>query len=359
MFERFTKRSSRPFIGKAESGARVVDTHFTPHVRIVSYDKDAASTRTLGPGEDAWPDLAPGKVHWIRVIGIHNPDLVKDIGKRFELHPLIVEDILDTGQRPRFEDYGNTSYLALKLLTYSEADRLSLAEQVSLIIGETFILTFEQSENNVFEAVEQKSVNGTGRLRSHGLGHLLYALLDAALDDYFTTIGAIAEDIEEVEEKLLAAQGEDTLFIIYRLKREALFLHKTLWPLREALSRMLKEDFSFSGKETGYYLGNAQQDALQVIEAVDTLREMLSEMLGVYMTRVDLRMNAIGQYLSVIATIFIPLTFVTGFYGMNFVDMPLTQRPWGFWAITALMAVVCGVMVFFFNRRKWFKINSD
>jgi magnesium transporter len=359
MFERFTKRSTRPLTGKTESGARVVEAHFPPHVRIVSYDKDGTAMRDLGPREAVWPEIFPGKVNWIRVIGIHDSELIKAVGKRFSLHPLIVEDILDPGQRPRFEDYGNISFLALKLLSYSEEDRLVLAEQVCLIIGETFILTFEQSENNVFDSVEQKSIQGTGRLRNHGLGHLLYALLDATLDDYFTTIGAIAEDIEEVEENLLAAKGEDTLFIIYRLKREALFLHKTLWPLREALSRMLKEDFSFSGKEAGYYLGNAQQDALQVIEAVDTLREMLSEMLGVYMTRVDLRMNAIGQYLSVIATIFIPLTFVTGVYGMNFIDMPLTRKPWGFWAISIFMAAVCGVMVFFFNRRKWFRINSD
>jgi magnesium transporter len=331
---------------------------FAPYVTVYSLDADALATRrydALGEGE---PAIVPGKSNWVRVVGVHDPDLVKAVACRFGLHPLLVEDILDAGRRPVLEDYDTLTFILLRLLGYDADRQKILAEQVCLVSGDGYVVTFQEREHNLWDAVAARLAKGGGKLARRGQDHLNHALIAAILDEYILTLGALAEDIEELEQALLANNGGDRLMDIYRLKREVLFLHRSLWPLREVLGRFVKDAAEDATPATALLWSDIQQDVYQVLDAVETLREMLSEMVGLSMTKAELRMNAVGQYLTLVATIFLPLNFLVGFYGMNFDNLPFKESDWGVYALMGLMGMTVTLMTLFFYRKKWLRALS-
>ncbi|WP_051261197.1 magnesium/cobalt transporter CorA [Desulfovibrio inopinatus] len=338
-----------------------VETDFIPSVCAYAYKTHEVS-RIECDGDQNLPSLPQaGTINWIKVNGVHDQALITKIANHFHLHPLIQEDIVTLGERPKTESFGDHVFIILRVLSYDEKAELIRAEQVSIILNHDFILTFQESSHNIWDTMVERHLAGTGRLKTFGMNQLIYALLDTIIDEYFVTIGRLTEDIEKIEEHLLGKQDEQTLFAIYKLKREVLFLHKSLWPLREVVGRLLKENLENRNEESYFFMGNIQQDVLQIIEAVDTLREMLGEMLGVYMTRTDLHMGQIGQVLTVVATIFIPLTFITGFYGMNFDNLPLIKWKYGYLLVVALMGSITIGLFLFFQGKRWLapKIEND
>ncbi len=358
-FRHNVEKTTSPPPSKGQPSHSNVSTDFTPSVYVYTYKEHSISQTVCSIDNKVALDLEPGSIKWIKVNGVHDRNLITEIASHFYLHPLILEDILSLGERPKTELYEDQIFIVLRLLGYDEKNKRISVEQVSLILGHNFILTFQESDRNIWDTMAERHLAGTGRLKSFGMNQLIYALLDTIIDEYFVTIGRLTEDIEEVEERLFTKQDEQTLFAIYKLKREVLFLHKSLWPLREVVGRLLKDSLETHGDESRFYMGNIQQDVLQVIEAVDILREMLGEMLGVHMTRTDLRMGKVGQVLTLVATIFIPLTFITGFYGMNFENMPMIKWKYGYPVVVAVMIFISLVLFLFFRSKRWLAPKID
>jgi magnesium transporter len=356
MLDRFKKRlrQGKGFTPEAKSPFPEQPA-FAPYVMVYALGGDGVTIRRydgLDEGEGE-PVLPEGCVSWVRVVGVHDPDLVRAVARRFCLHALLVEDILDTGRRPVIEDYDEHIFILLRLLAYDKAEQRVLAEQVSLAAGEGFVLTFQEREKNLWDDVALRLEKGGGKLARRGQPHLTHALVSAILDEYILTLGQLAEEIEGFEQELLAGSGDNVLARIYRLKREVLFLHRSLWPLREVLGRFVKDEAIASDPATAVLWNDIQQDVYQVLDAVETLREMLSEMVGLSMTKAELRMNAVGQYLTLVATIFLPLNFLVGFYGMNFDNLPFKAEEWGVYALMGLMGLTVAGMTAYFYRKHW------
>jgi magnesium transporter len=353
MLERFKRRAR----GNAESvpgeSAFPEAQRFTPYMLVYSYDATAVTVRrydALGEGD---PVLAPGKVNWVRVVGVHDEAFVRAVGNRFSLHPLLVEDVLSTGHRPVLEEYDSGIFVLLRQLGYDESAKRVLAEQVCMVAADGYVLTFQERDANIWDGLASKLEKGGCKLARRGREHLTHALIAAILDEYILTLGRLAEDIEELEQTILSGGGADTLTETYRLKREVLFLHRSLWPLREVLGRYLADESGTADPGVAFLWNDIRQDIYQVLDAVETLREMLSEMVGLSMTKAELRMNAVGQYLTLVATIFLPLNFLVGFFGMNFDNLPLKSETWGIYVLTGFMGLTtCGMAVYFY-RKHW------
>ncbi|MEA4858544.1 MAG: magnesium/cobalt transporter CorA [Solidesulfovibrio sp.] len=353
MLERFKRRARGTTEAPTGDSAFPEPQSFTPYVLVYSYDATAVTVRrydALGEGE---PELAPGKVHWVRVVGVHDEAFVRAVGKRFCLHPLLMDDVLARGHRPVLEEYDSGIFVLLRLLGYDEAHKRVLAEQVCLVASDGYALTFQERETNLWDALASKLEKGGGRLTKRGREHLTHALIAAVLDEYILTLGRLAEDIEELEQTILSGANGDTLTETYRLKREVLFLHRSLWPLREVLGRYLADESNTADPGVALLWNDIRQDVYQVLDAVETLREMLSEMVGLSMTKAELRMNAVGQYLTLVATIFLPLNFLVGFFGMNFDNLPLKSEEWGIYALMGGMALTIVGMTLYFYRKHW------
>lgn len=357
MLERFRQRArGGEELDPAESAFPTGEA-FASYVIVYSLDATEVTLRRYDRLADAEPEVVAGRITWVRVVGVHDEGLVRAVGKRFGLHPLLLDDVLATGHRPVVEDYDTCLFILLRLLGYDEDRKRVLAEQVSLASGDGFVLTFQERESNLWDDVATRLEKGAGRQVKRSQEHLTHALISAILDEYILTLGRLAEDIEEIEQALLAGADGDILTEIYRLKREVLFLHRSLWPLREVLGRFIKDESATADSVTALLWSDIQQDVYQVLDAVETLREMLSEMVGLSMTKAELRMNAVGQYLTLIATIFLPLNFLVGFYGMNFDNLPFKSTRWGVYALTGFMGATIIGMALFFYRKHW--LRSD
>ena len=360
MLERFKRRSLRDkglTLDTADFPSRPT---FAPYVVVYVCDAESVTVRrydSLGEGE---PALTPGKTSWVRVVGMHDEAFVRLVAKRFGLHPLLVDDVLDLGHRPELGDYDGMVFVLLRLLGYDEDARRVLAGQVGIVAGEGFVLSFQEHEANLWDELAAHLEKGERRMVRRGREHLAHALIAAVLDEYILTLGRMAEDIEELEQQVLAGTGGgDTLTQTYGLKREVLFLHRSLWPLREVFGRYMADKAGDLDSGTLLLWNDIRQDAYQVLDAVETLREMLSEMVGLSMTKAELRMNAVGQYLTLVATIFLPLNFLVGFYGMNFDNLPFRSTGWGVYALTGLMAATVVGMAVYFYRKQWLRNGKE
>jgi len=294
-------------------------------------------------------------VTWINVDATHRVEIVQKLGDCFGIHPLIQEDILNTEQRPKLEDFGDYLYVVLKMLSVNGNGDGMLAEQVSLILGANFVISFQEEgkEGDLFEVVRERLRSGKGKLRKMGADYLLYALLDAIVDGYFVILERLGERIEVLEEELLANPTQLTLQNIHTLKREMIFLRKSVWPLREVISGLQRGESQLISETTGPYLRDVYDHTIQVIDAVESFRDMLAGMLDIYLSSISNRLNEVMKVLTIIATIFIPLTFIVGVYGMNFKSMPELEWRWGYPAVWLVMFVMAGLMLVFFRRKRW------
>lgn len=294
-----------------------------------------------------------GVVTWVDVEGIGRLELVKRVGECYGIHPLALEDIANTDQRPKAEEYDNYLFVVLKMLVPVEAGVVS--EQVSLVLGRGWLVTFQEGlDGDPFGPVRERLKNAAGRVRNQGADFLAYSLMDVIIDNYFLVLEQVADSIEVLEEELMRSPSQRTLAEIYRLKRELLFIHKAVWPLREVVSSMIRRESPLIRESTVIYLRDLYDHTIQVVETVETLRDMLSGMLDIYLSSVSNRLNGIMKVLTIIATIFMPLTFIAGLYGMNFRHMPELEWTWGYPAVLLLMVAVTVGMLLFFRRKKWF-----
>jgi magnesium transporter len=292
-----------------------------------------------------------GKVNWVNVDGVHDVALLEKIGASFGLHPLVIEDIANTDQRPKVEDFGDYLYIVIRMFDHAENGISS--EQMSLILGRDFVLSFQEAEGDVFDSVRQRIRSGKGKIRKEGPDYLAYALIDAIVDDYFSLLEKTGEEIELMEERLVTDPNPRVLQDIHHLKIQMILLRKSVWPLREVVASLEKDETKLIRPGTKTYLRDVYDHTIHVIDTVETFRDMVSGMLDIYLSSVSNRLNEIMKFLTIITTIFIPLSFIAGVYGMNFRHMPELALPEAYPAVLGLMALVGLTMVLYFRKKKW------
>ena len=322
-------------------------------ITLIDYNEDNVQERVVENVEECFPFKDTPTVTWINIDGLHDIDTIEKIGLHFGLHHLILEDILNTGQRPKCEDYEKCLFVVLKMLTFKNGDRSIQSEQVSLVLGQNFVISFQEDVGDVFEQVRERIRNAKGRIRRMSADYLAYVLMDAIVDNYFVILENLGEKIESMEEELIAKPSDKTVRVIHTLKRELIFMRKSVWPLRELISSLEKTESPLISGTTGPYLRDVYDHTIQIIDTVESLRDTVSGMLDIYLSSISNRMNEVMKVLTIIATIFIPLTFIAGVYGMNFKFMPELEWRSGYFIVIIIMAAVASAMVIYFRRKKW------
>lgn len=292
-------------------------------------------------------------VSWINVIGLSDVEKIEALCNIFNIHPLVQEDIIHVHQRPKMEEHKDSLYVVLKMLNYNEQEADIEAEQVSIVVGDNYVITFQERAGDVFDPIRKRLKNKKGRVRTMKADYLAYTLIDVIVDNYFIILEKIGDKIEIIEEELVNQPSDDTLQKIYKYKNEMIFLRKSVWPLREVINGLEKSDAKFIDPSIRLYLRDLYDHTIQVIETVETIRDMLGGMLDIYLSSISKKMNEVMKVLTIIATIFIPLTFIAGIYGMNFEYIPeLTWRN-GYFVILIVMAVIAAYMLYYFKKKKW------
>lgn len=322
-------------------------------ISFLDYDEIQIEEKEVKTIEECFPIKDKPTITWINIDGLHQVDIIEKIGKNFDFHPLLLEDILNTEQRPKIEDFETYIYVVLKMLNYDEKTNELNSEQVSIIFGQNFVISFQEKEMDVFNPMREIIRTGKGRIRKMGADYLAYGLIDAIVDGYFLILEKLGENIEEVEETMVANPSPETLRAIHTLKRRMISLRKSVWPLREVVSALERSESVLIHDQTQIYLKDVYDHTIQVIDTVETYRDVLSGMLDIYLSSISNKMNEIMKVLTIIATIFIPLTFIAGVYGMNFEFMPELKWRWGYPAIWFVMITVSISMMLYFRKKKW------
>lgn len=322
-------------------------------IEIIKYSPEKLEEKEIEIGDLTSVLPGEGEILWINVNGLHEVGVIERIGKEFSLHPLVMEDVLSTDQRPKIEDYGDYLFLVLPMFYFSMEENFIIAEQVSLILGNNFIVSFQEQEGDVFSELRYRLKTGRGLVRRRGADYLFYSLLDSVVDAYFVILEKMGEDLEAIDDMLLQKPGSELLQEIHRVKRELIFLRRSVWPLREVIAKLERRESSLISETTLIYLRDVYDHVIQIIEAVETSRDLVSGIMDIYLSTVSNRMNEIMKVLTIIATIFIPLTFVAGIYGMNFVFMPELEWRWAYPLVLLGMGFIAMGMVLFFRRKKW------
>jgi magnesium transporter len=321
-------------------------------ITIIDYDETHYQEKEAKTIEECFTFKDKPTVTWINVEGIHQVEILEKLGECYGFHPLILEDILNTDQRPKTEDFGDYLYIVLKMLYPNNSEVVT--EQISLILGPNFVISFQEGiKGDVFDPVRERIRTAKGKIRQLGADYLAYSLIDSIVDHYFIILEKLGENIEFLEEKLITSPTPETLQTIHNLKREMIFLRKSVWPLREVISGLERGESFLIKESTRIYLRDVYDHTIQVIDNVETFRDMLSGMLDIYLSSVSNRLNAVMKVLTIIATIFMPLTFLAGLYGMNFKYMPELSWPWGYPLALFIMLAIAVSMLVYFRKKKW------
>ena len=322
-------------------------------IEVIYYDEHTFEAQTLTALREC-PYLHDGHtVTWVNVTGLSRVEVFEQLGQCFGLHPLVLEDILDTHQRPKVEDYDDYLYMVVKHLEYDQETEAIGADQVSLVLGPQFVVSVQERPGDPFDAIRERLRTGKGRLRKLGADHLAHALLDAIVDSYFLFVERLGDQVDLLQEDLVSRPGPQRLQTLHTLKREMIFLRSAIWPLRELIGNLERWETPLITQSTTLYLRDVYDHTIQVIDALETLRDILSSMLDIYLSSISNRMNEIMKVLTIISTLFIPLTFMVGIYGMNFHFMPELQWRWSYPILWGIMLSVVVGMLYYFRRKKW------
>jgi magnesium transporter len=323
-------------------------------IRIIDYDADICDERELYDFSDIAKYRDTKTVTWINFDGIHNPELLEKVGKEFGIHPLVIEDILNTDQRSKIDDYEEYIFLVTRMFYNIKGIDEIRSEQISIIIGENYVLSFQETEGDIFDVLRNRLKQNKGKMRRLGPDYLGYSLVDMIVDNYFSIIEKLGEDLELLEDELVDDPGKSTLQRVYSIKQRMTELRKSVWPLRDAISRFNKLENALVSDTTRLYLRDVYDHTVQVIDAIETYRDTSASMIDIYLSSISFRMNEIMKVLTIISTIFIPLTFIVGLYGMNFQYFPEIGWKYGYLFVWTIMLCVAGGMLVYFRRKKWF-----
>ncbi|MFK7780722.1 magnesium/cobalt transporter CorA [Psychroserpens sp.] len=332
--------------GKKQSLKTVID--------IINYSNQAFTKIDCNDVEDGFNFEGNQQVTWININGLNNLKDIEKLGTHYNLHPLTLEDIVNTSQRPKFEEFQNYFFVVFKMLYFDDKDILQY-EHLSMVVGPDYVLTFQEADGDVFDNLRNRIEVAKGRIRSQGADYLMYAILDAIVDNYFTVIEAVGDKIEDLESNIFETQTNNstTPNQIQDLKQEVLKIRRSILPLREVINRLEKSDNTIINVKSQSYIRDLYDHIIQVNESIDLYREMVWGLMDMYMTIISNKMNEVMKVLTIIATIFIPLTFIAGIYGMNFTNMPELQSENGYFILLGAMFVLFIIMLIYFRNKKW------
>jgi magnesium transporter len=337
-----------------------IERHEKAKIDIIDYTESEHQEKRVANVDDCFPFKDSPSVTWINVDGIHEAAMVEQIGQHFDIHPLVLEDIVNTGHRPKMEEAAEYIFVVLKMLYYRGEDGDLTAEQVSVLLGKNWVITFQETGEDVFDAVRERIKRTVPRIRFMNTDYLAYTLLDAVVDHYFTVLERIGDEIENLEDEISENPGIESLDTIRKLKRQLIFIRKAVWPLREVIGGLERTESELVNESTEPYIRDLYEHTIQVIDTVETYREMVSGLLDLYHTGVSNRMNEVMKVLTIFATIFIPLGFLAGVYGMNFstaaspYNMPELGFRFGYLMFWGAVILIVGGLLWFFRRKKWF-----
>lgn len=322
-------------------------------ITLADYDESGYREKEIQAPEECFPFRDRPTVTWINVDGLHQVEAIAKIGQHFGLHPLVLEDIVHTEQRPKLEDFGRYLFIVTKMLSYDDQRQEIRSEQISFVLGANFALTFQEGSEDDFAPIRTRLQNENSRLRKMGADYLLYALIDAIVDNYFIVLDKIGEKVEEVEEVLLTQYSPGSAHKIHGLRREMILLRKAIWPLREVITMLARGEIPLIKETTAVYFRDVYDHTVRLIDTIESYRDLLSVLMDIHLTSLSNRLNEVMKTLALISTIFMPLTFIAGIYGMNFVHMPELGWRWGYPLVLVLMFFLGASMVIYFKKRKW------
>lgn len=324
-------------------------------ITILDYDETEFQERLVENVEECLGYQKKPSVTWINLEGLHQIEIIEELGRKFGLHSLVLEDILNTDQRPKVEDFGDYLYIVLKMFSLDTGQEKVQSEQISLILTRKFVLSFQEGlEEDAFDPLRERIRTDKGRIRKMGADYLAYSVIDAIVDNYFVILEKLGEKVEELQEELVVRPDPHILANLHRLKSDMIILRKAVWPLREVISNLERGESPLIQSSSKLFLRDVYDHTIQVIDSIETFRDMLSGMLDIYLSSLSYRMNEIMKVLTIIATLFIPLTFIVGIYGMNFHYMPELDWRWGYMVVWIVMLAVAFGMLVYFRTKKWF-----
>ncbi len=325
----------------------------TPTLTLLSYTRDNIQEKHDKNLEECLTARIDNGITWLNIDGLQNIELIKQIGKNYNLHPLVLEDILNPVQRAKIEMFEHYVFIVMKIMIWHEKSKSFSVQQISLILGDHFVLTFQEKHCPLFDAIFNAIRSGQGRIREQNTDYLCYILMDTIVDQYFVILDQIGEQIEKTEKIIITDPTKKNIQSLYRLKRKMFFFRKVAWPVREIINHLLQAKVSFVGDFVLPYFRDVYDHIIQIIDTVETFRDMLSSMLDVYLSSLTNRINEVMKVLTIIATLFIPLTFIASIYGMNFKYMPELQWKWGYFTVLGVMALMVIGMLIYFRNKKW------
>lgn len=319
---------------------------------LVSFGEEDCHEEELVSIKERLDHLPKDRTLWITIRGVHQVERLQELATAFELHPLVLEDIVNTEQRPKLEDYGSYLFVVLKRLELSRQHKLE-TEQISLVLGKGFVLVFQEGPETLFPHVLDDLRKGTGRLRKNGSDYLAYRLLDSIVDQYFSILEQFGESVEQLEDRIVSGESDDALQAVHRLKRQVIVLRKVIWPLREVVSRLGRAESRLVHESTLLYLRDVHDHTVQIMETTEMYRDVLGGLQEIYLTSLSNKLNEAMKVLTMIATLFIPLTFIAGIYGMNFAYMPELEWSWGYPLVLVVMLGITGGFLIYFRKKRW------
>jgi len=327
-----------------------------PQISLIAYDDDGIEEKRFSSIAESRA-YQPGRSRlWLNVYGLQDAEILGEIGRRFGLHPLVLEDILNTHQRPKMEDYGDYLYCVARVFEYDPLARTLNSDQLSIVLGENFVLTFQERRTGTFEPIRERLRAPQAPNLKHGTDYLAYTLLDAVIDQYFVVVEQLGDTAEQLEDDALASPTQALLRTINLVKHDTQMLRRAIWPLREVLNSLIRGESAFFRPETRLYLRDIYDHTIHVIETLDAVRELLGDLMDIYLSAVSNRLNVEVRILTVLTTLFLPATLITGIFGMNFTHMPLLADAQGFYVALALMGSVATAMAAMFWRRNWLRL---
>lgn len=326
-----------------------------PNLSLIKYSESSCEVIESLHIEDISSSIEEKGIAWINIEGIHDTALVEKIGEIFHLHPLLLEDILNPQQRPKLDEYDDVVFIIAKMLfTDKQRDKI-IDEQVSFVLGKNFLLTFQESKpGDAFDVVRERIINNKGKIRKEKTDYLCYRLLDAIVDNYFEVLEKIGDRLEDIEAKIIQNPEKSSIQKTHELKRELIYLRKITWPLREVINNFHRGEHALINQSTKVYMRDLYDHTIQVIDTIETYRDWLSGLEDLYLSSLSNKMNEVMKMLTMIATLFIPLTFIVGLYGMNFKFMPELEWRWGYGFVWVIMISLTVFMIFYFKKKKWF-----
>ena len=323
-------------------------------IKVTEYDAADAETYEINSAEGIDPFTDTPQVTWISVCGLHETDFLKQVGEKFKIHPLVLEDILNTDTRPKIEITDDYFFIVMKLVLFNAEQKILETEQVSFILGRSFLFSFSERTDEIFNPIKDRINSQLGKIRKRGSDYLLYALMDIVVDHYFLALEKVDERIESLDDEVINNPDRSQIESIYNLRNLLLIIRKSIWPLREIVNQIIKDESDLLDESIEPYLRDLYDHTIHITETIEQQREITNGLMEIYLSMMSNKMNEVMKVLTVIATIFIPLTFIVGIYGMNFKYMPELEWPWAYFTVWGVMIGIVGLMFYYFKKKNWF-----